>query len=212
MYHLARDRVYWPNIEKDIKGLINTRYHRFSQKKPRHVPYAPLRITTSSAPMNIIATDFLKVDKCSGGYEYISVIVDHFTRYTQAYVTQSKSGKTVAQKSFNDFILRFGIRDRILHDQGGEFENKLFKELGKCLRLKHCRSTLYHAMCNGIVERINFTLLQMLRTLEETSSSRWKDERNKQMYAYNCTKHSVTGYSQTTCYSAENQDHRLTSF
>ena len=52
----------------------------------------------------------------------------------------------------------------------------------------------------------------MLRTLEETCSSRWKDERNKLMYAYNYTKHSVTEYSQTTCYSAENQDHRLTSF
>lgn len=212
MYHSAKDRVYWPNIEKDIKGLINTRCYRFSQKKQRHVPYAPLRTITSSAPMNIIATDFLKVDKCSGGYEYISVIVDHFTKYTQAYATRSKSGKTVAQKSFNDFILRFGIPDRIVNDQAGESENKLFKELEKCLRLKHCGSTLYHPMCNGMIERINFTLLQMLRTLEETCSSRWKDERNKLMYAYNYTKHSVTGCSQTTCYSAENQDHWLTSF
>ena len=81
--------------------------------------------------MNLIATDFLKVDKCSGGYEYILVVVDHFTRHIQAYATRNKSDKTVAEKLFNNLILRFGIPDRILQDQGGEFENKLFKELEK---------------------------------------------------------------------------------
>ena len=42
---------------------------------------------------------------------------------------------------------------------------------------------------------MNSTLLQMLQTLEETCKSQWKDEHNKLMYTYNCTKHSVTGYS-----------------
>ena len=58
-------------------------------------------------------------------------MVDHFTRYTQAYASQNKSGKTAAEKLFNDFILCFGIPDRILHGQGVEFENKLLKELEK---------------------------------------------------------------------------------
>ena len=119
VYHLAKERVYWPNMEKDIKKFINTKCQSLLQKKPHHVPRAPLGTITSSAPMNLIAIDFLKVDKCSGGYEYILVIVDHFTRYTQAYATRNKSGRTVAEKLFNDFILRFGIPDRILHDQGG---------------------------------------------------------------------------------------------
>ena len=155
VYHLAKERVYWPNMEKDIKEFINTRCQCLSQKKPFHVLYTPLGTITSSAPMNLIAIDFLKVDKCSGGYEYILVIVDHFTRYTQAYATRNKSGKTAAEKLFNDFILRFGIPDRILHDQGGEFENKLFKELEKYLGVKRCRTTPYHPMCNGMVERMN---------------------------------------------------------
>ena len=159
-------------MKKDIKEFINTRYQCLSQKKLHHVPYAPLGTITSSAPMNLIAIDFLKVDKCSGGYEYILVIVDHFTRYTQAYATRNKSGKTAAEKLFNDFTLRFGIPDRILHDQGSESENNLFKELEKYLGVKHCQTTSYHRMCNGIVERMNSTLLQMLRALEETCKLR----------------------------------------
>ena len=100
------------------------------------------------------------------------MIVDHLIRYTQAYATRNKSGKTAAEKLFNDFILRFGITDRILHDQEGEFKNKLFKELKKYLGARHCQTTPYHSMCNGVVERMNSTLLQILRTLKETCKSR----------------------------------------
>ena len=46
--------------------------------------------------MDIVGIDFLKVDKCSGGYEYILVITDHFTRYAQIYATQNKLATTAA--------------------------------------------------------------------------------------------------------------------
>ena len=56
------------------------------------------------------------------------MILDHFTRHAQVYATQNKSGRTVVKKLFNDLILQFDIPDRILYDQRGEFENKLFQE------------------------------------------------------------------------------------
>lgn len=61
--------------------------------------------------------------------------------------------------------------------------------------MKHCGATPLHPMCNGIVKRMNSSLLQMLRALDETCKSQWKDELNKLMYGYSCTKHSVTGYN-----------------
>ena len=63
------------------------------------------------------------------------MIVDHFPRYTLAYATRNKSGRTVAEKLLDDFILRFGIPDRILHDQGVVFDNRLFNELEKYLEI-----------------------------------------------------------------------------
>ena len=54
--------------------------------------------------MDIVGIDFLKVDKCSGGYEYILVITDHFTRYTQIYATKNRSARTEASKLYNDFF------------------------------------------------------------------------------------------------------------
>ena len=50
-------------------------------------------------------------------------------------------------------------------------------------------------MTNGLVERMNSTLIQMLRTLTERNKQNWKAELNKFTNAYNCTRHSVTGFS-----------------
>ena len=50
-------------------------------------------------------------------------------------------------------------------------------------------------MCNSMVERLNSTVKQVLHKLSEKLKYKWKDSLNKLMYAYNCTKHSVTGYS-----------------
>ena len=94
-----------------------------SSLKKYNTSYAPLGTVTLLSPMEIIAIDFVKVDRTAGGYEYILIIIDQFTRYGQVHATTNKSAKTDAEKLFNDFELKFGTTNRILHDQGKEFEN-----------------------------------------------------------------------------------------
>jgi hypothetical protein len=61
---------------------------------------APLQSIATTAPFQMVSLDFVHLEKSSGGYEYILVIMDHFTRYAQAYATRIKSAKAERRKSY----------------------------------------------------------------------------------------------------------------
>lgn len=109
--------------------------------------------------------------------------------------TRAPLTNIVADKIFNDYALKFGFPTRNHHDQGGEFENQLFSQLSKYCSVAGSRTSPYHPPGNGQVERFNRTLIQMLKTLTDKDKMNWKDSLNKLIFAYNCTRTEVTGFS-----------------
>ena len=92
-------------------------------------------------------------------------------------------------------IVNYGFPARIHSDQGANYESNLIKELCKIAGVEKSRTTPYHPIGNGQVERFNQTLLQMLGTLEDHQKSDWKAQVPTLVHAYNATFHDSTGYS-----------------
>ena len=189
---LIKQRFFWPRMTVDISDWVENcgRCIRF-KKRP---DLAPLVGIQTSEPMELVCTDFLKVDAAEGGTQYILVITDHFTRFAKAIPTRNMSAKTTAEALLS-FIQNFGVPKRLHSDQGANFESKVIQELCLLLGIEKSRTTPYHPMGNGSCERMNQTLIRMLGTLPEVKKNKWPKHIGMLTLAYNSTPHDSTGFS-----------------
>jgi hypothetical protein len=145
--------------------------------------------------MELVCIDYLTLEPSKGGQHNILVITDHFTRYAQAIVTKNQTARTTADALFHNFIVHYGIPQKIHSDQGANFMSHLIKELCTLTGTKKSRTTPYHSMGNGMTERFNRALLEMLGTLEPEKKKNWKARVGPLVHAYNCTRHNSTNQS-----------------
>ena len=191
---LARMRFFWPRMSKDIVRMIRS-CGPFVLRKSPQTSQAPLVNIVTSEPLELVCMDYLKLERSKGGYENILVITDHFTRYAQAIPTTNQTAATTARVLFEKFIVHYGFPSRLHSDQGRNFESKVIQELCKIAGIQKSRTTPYHPMGNGMCERFNRTLLNMLGTLTDAGKANWKDYVAPLVHAYNTTKHDSTGLS-----------------
>ena len=114
---LIKEHFYWPKMTEDLNHFLTKLCACVKSKKPNITYEAPMKSIISSSPLQLIGIDFLHLDPSSGGYEYLLVITDYFTiRFLQVYPTTSKSARTAAEKLYNNFMMRYGIPEKLLSD------------------------------------------------------------------------------------------------
>ena len=157
-------------MDGDIEKYIRNCPRCIRRKSKTSTP-AKLVVVDSTYPMDLVCMDFPSLEMSSGGYEHILVITDHFTRYAQAIPSRNQTAKTTAKLLFDNFVCHFGFPARLHSDQGRNLESQVIKALCAIANVDKSRTTPYHPMGNGMPERFNQTLLNMLGTLEEDKKS-----------------------------------------
>jgi transposase InsO family protein len=202
--HLGRDRTlkaiklrfYWPGMAKDVKVWCNACDLCARRKPGPGLGRAPLKQDISTRPLDRIAIDILgPLPVSSDGNEYIMVVGGYFTKYSEAYAISDHTALTVADKLVCEFMCRFGIPTVIHTDQGREFESNLFKELCRLLEINKTRTTPYNPKSDGMIERLNRSILQMLSMFVNENRNDWDIHLPFVMMAYRSTCHDSTKFS-----------------
>ena len=68
----------------------------------------------------------------------------------------------------------FGAPARLLSDRGASFTSALVEELCATFGIQKCRTTAYHAQCNGQVEHFHQTLFCMIGKLACDVKAQWE--------------------------------------
>ena len=87
----------------------------------------------------------------------------------------NKTAVAVADELFQLNICRFGVPAVIHSDQGREIENHFVQELCLLLGAHKTHTTPYHPASDGVVERLNHTLLMMLTMFAGEHRDDWDD-------------------------------------
>ena len=170
---LLNDRFYWPGMSKDVEEWIS-HCGRCIRRKTLPNYTAPLVSIRTTSPLQLVCMDYLTLEPSKGKQQNILIITDHFTRYAQAIPTRNQTARTTAEVLFNICIVHYGIPERLYSDQGANFESKVIGELCRMTEITKSRTTSYHPLGNGMCERFNRTLLNMLGTLEPEQKKNWK--------------------------------------
>ena len=136
----------------------------------------PMMVT---GPLQLVHLDFTSFETTtdlneSPKVKHILVIVDHFMRYTRAYVTKDQKALTAAKTLYKGFISIFGAPERMLTDQGKAFTSEVVEQL--CLQFV-------------------INLGRMIGKLEDEYKGQGLKHLLKLTHAYNSPRSIVTSYS-----------------
>ena len=194
-YLRIRDLWYWKGMQNDIARYVTRcpECIRSKTTKP-NTPKVELRSIQAERPGEVVAMDLLGgLPESWGGKTYVMVLSDLFTKYARFVSLPAIDTITVADALLKEWILIFGPPEKLLTDRGVQFTSELFVQLMKALEIKKIYTTAYHPQTDGQVERLNKTLVNILRTNMDEYQQGWEDALPMAEYAYNTSVHSSTG-------------------
>ncbi len=159
---------------------------RYSRPKPKHAVGLPL----ASNCIETVAVDLHGLD---AGVWYLRVI-DHCTRFSAGSIVTTKKASEIVKNFIHCWISIHGPPKRLFSDNGGEFNNEEMRDMAEKFNIEVKTTAAYSPWSNGLLERHNQTLTEILMKVKRDNKCDWKTALDWALMAKN-SMHNVHGFS-----------------
>ncbi|UYV68829.1 hypothetical protein LAZ67_6001150 [Cordylochernes scorpioides] len=131
-------------------------------------------IKSGKRPFSIVHMDHVgPFVRSTKGNQELLVIVDNLTRFVRLSPVRNTSTQNVL-KVMKSFVNDFGLPDKIISDRGSCFTSRQFEEFCRGNGIHHTLNSTKHPQGNGMVERVNRTVLSTIATsIEDPRRKDW---------------------------------------
>ena len=129
LFEQVRLRFWWPQMLSEIESFCKKCPQCGSRNRPITAPRASLGELSASKPLDIVALDILSsLPESPSGHKHLLVVVDHFSRWAEAFPLKSQEATEAASVLVREFVSRFGCPRRIHSDRGANFTGEVMKK------------------------------------------------------------------------------------
>ena len=162
VYDRLRRYVWWRGMRSDVHDYCKSCLVCVSRKggcRPSRPALQPIPVGGS---FHRVAVDVLQLPLTARGNKYVVVFMDYFTKWAEAFAVPDKKAETVAKLLVEQIVCRHGIPEELLSDRGANFLSTLVQDICKILGVRKINTSGYHPQTDGLVERFNSTLTNMI--------------------------------------------------
>ena len=187
-----KTEAYWIGIAQDVEQ--HCRECVVCQRSKLPAPTrAPLTNVPIGRPWQMIAVDILEVPLSTNNNRYLLVVQDYFTKWVETFPLQDQTAARIARQ-LTKLFATYGQPEILHSDQGRNFKSTVLAQTLEAFGVKKSRTTAYHPQGDGMVERVNWSLLQLLRAYVDKEND-WEQYLPLVLYAYRTSVHTSTGCS-----------------
>lgn len=196
IYFGVRSNYFWRSMYRTINYIRTC--HQCQLHKTRNTQSSGLlhSITPPQRPFQTIEIDFFgQFHFSANNNRWIIVTVDYLTGYAETACVPAATLEEVATFFLNNILSRHGEHQVIIGDIGTPFTAKLLDELLRLANTVHKLASAYHSQTNGLTERLNRSLSDMMSMHIAESHTNLDDIVPYETFGYSTARHTTTSFS-----------------
>ena len=171
-------------MRADVRHLCRGCLNCVSRRGPGRAIRPPLQPIPVLKPFHRVAVDVLQLPLTSSGNKYVVVFMDYFTKWVEAFAVADQQAQTIARLLVENIVCRHGVPQELLSDRGSNFLSDLILEMCSILGIQKVNTSGYHPQTDGLVEKFNSTLINMISKSTDSGGMEWDRQLPLLLFAY----------------------------